>query len=221
MLPPTLYLLPMTTTRRLGWFWGNGGWMRVVSDEHPMTYAKFARNDYGRWVVVELYVVSDADAPIRRPDMRDLPLADLEAFANGVEASRYMEIRSVIPGPDLRRAASHFATTFGSQAKHWIADSWRAQYPQSGIKQAPMGKEPKSNERRRGKIPRLETPPEGLTDDFLRQVAEAYEIAVNRSEHPAPAIATVAGVSVSAVRKWVYTARKRGLMGPGQQGRVG
>jgi transposase-like protein len=49
-------------------------------------------------------------------------------------------------------------------------------------------------------------------------VAGADEIAIKRGEHPVPAIASVAGVSVSAVRKWVYTAPKRGLMSPGQQG---
>lgn len=221
MLPLTLYLLLMGTSTRSRWAWGYGGWVRVAGDDHPMAYARFARNDSGRWVVVELYVVSDADAPIRRPDMRALPLPDLEAFANEVEADRFMEAQSRHPGPDLRRAASYFSTTFGSQARHWVADSWHAQFPKSGIKQPPMGKEPESNERRRGKVPHLETPPEGLTDDFLRQVVKAYEIAVSRGEHPAPAIATVSGVSVSAVRKWVYTARKRGLMAPGQQGRVG
>jgi len=83
-----------------------------------------------------------------------------------------------------------------------------------------MAREPKTTARP-DELPRLETPPEGLTDEFLREVARAYEIAVSRGEHPAPAIASTSGVSVSTVRKWVFIARKRQIMSAGQQGKVG
>ena len=70
-------------------------------------------------------------------------------------------------------------------------------------------------------MPPLRAPAGGrLTDEFLRDVHRAYTAAVARGEWPAPALAEQAGVSLHAVRKWVYTARRRGIMPPGRQGVV-
>lgn len=192
----------------------------VVRTEHPLTYVRFVKASTGRWVIVEVYVVSDDSAPIRPDTTQRLRLPTLEALANEPNFSRHLESRINLPGPDLRRAASHFATTW-TKPSHWVAQSYLANFPQAGVKQAPMGREPQPDTEPAFEVPRLQTPPEGLTDDFLRKVASAYAIAVSRGEHPAPAIAAASGVSESAVRKWVFTARKRGVMPPGRRGRVG
>jgi hypothetical protein len=85
-----------------------------------------------------------------------------------------------------------------------------------------MPREPRALDAELEELPAIE-PPAGhrMTDDFLHTVARAYAIAALKGLPPAPAIAEQAGVSRRAVHKWVYTARKRGIMPPGTRGRVG
>ncbi len=62
---------------------------------------------------------------------------------------------------------------------------------------------------------RLSPPTAGLTADFLRQVADAYLAAVRRGERPNKALAAQVGHDNSrTVERWVYLARKRGLLPP-------
>jgi len=197
---------------------GNDGWICVSDTDRPLTYARFAREG-SRWVLREVYLAVDT-GELRSDDLRSVPAAELAAIANSPDVSEHLASRAGIPGPDLRRLASHFATTWGSQATHWVAQSWRAQYPKSGVKQAPMGKPPRPQPAPAA-VPSLRTPPEGLTDAFLLEVAHAYAVAVALGMSPATAIADTSGVSARTVHKWVYTARKRGLMAPGRQGRIG
>jgi len=198
---------------------GHGGWFRFSVPGEPLTYVRFAPNEIGRWVVVELYTTVTPTSE----DQLDLTfhpraITTLETFANRPDTREALE-RDTSPGPDLRRLASHFAATW-TKPTHWVAASYLAQFPRSGVRQAPMGPEPDVVARPR-RVPACVTPKEGLTDAFLRQVAEAYDIAVSLGRHPAPAIADVSMVEPSTVRKWVYIARKRGIMSRGQQGRVG
>jgi hypothetical protein len=156
-----------------------------------------------------------------------------------------MAASSQTPGPDLHRLAAHYATTWGKSAydgqhcdtcgghikgvrgrilalRNWVAESWFAQFPDSGIRQVPMPREPRALDAELEELPSIE-PPAGhrMTDDFLHTVARAYALAALKGLAPAPAIAEKAGVSRRAVHKWVYTARKRGIMPPGTRGRVG
>lgn len=72
-----------------------------------------------------------------------------------------------------------------------------------------------------GRIPHIK-PPEGrLTDDFLNDVAEAYRWFTETGSPPAPAIAQIADVPVRTVHRWVYEARKRGILPPARTGRAG
>ena len=61
---------------------------------------------------------------------------------------------------------------------------------------------------------RLDGPPglDGLSDDFLRRVANAYTAACLRHEAPCKAIGRDVGVSYRSAQRWVYEARKRGIM---------
>lgn len=65
------------------------------------------------------------------------------------------------------------------------------------------------------------SPKEGLTDDFLRDVAKAYTAAVARGERPNKALADQTGYAKKSVERWVYTARLRGIMPRGRKGQVG
>lgn len=72
-----------------------------------------------------------------------------------------------------------------------------------------------------GRIPHIK-PPEGrLTDDFLKDVADAYRWVTDANESPSPAIAQMADVPVRTVHRWVYEARKRGILPPARAGRAG
>jgi len=68
----------------------------------------------------------------------------------------------------------------------------------------------------------LSRPTEGLTDDFLRRVADAYYARVRRGEAaPHMVLSAEAGVPPRTIRGWVHEARRRGIMPPGRQGAVG
>lgn len=69
--------------------------------------------------------------------------------------------------------------------------------------------------------PTIATPENGLTDDFLKSVAEAYLWATSAGLHPAPSIAELAEVPVRRVHRWVSDARKRGFLPPARPGRAG
>jgi hypothetical protein len=222
--------------------YGNGGWVRVdgVGLPGPL-YVPFANDERGRWRAVELYI-DGHDTPLSTAMLRQLRLDLLEA---AVLQYDNMATRRQTPGPDLHRLAAHYATTWGKSAydgqhcetcggpikgvrgrilalRNWVAESWFAQLPASGIRQVPMPREPRALDAELEELPAIE-PPAGhrMTDDFLHTVARAYALAALKGLPPAPAIAEQAGVSPRAVHKWVYTARKRGIMPPGTRGRVG
>jgi hypothetical protein len=222
--------------------YGNGGWVRVDGIGLPgPLYIRFAADDRGRWRAVEIYIDGHG-TPLSTATLRQLRLDLLEA---AVLQYDNMAARSQTPGPDLHRLAAHYATTWGKSAydgqhcdtcggplkgvrerilalRNWVAESWFAQLPDSGIRQIPMPREPRALDAELEELPAIE-PPAGhrMTDDFLHTVARAYAIAALKGLPPAPAIAKQAGVSRRAVHKWVYTARKRGIMPPGTRGRVG
>ena len=73
----------------------------------------------------------------------------------------------------------------------------------------------------RGK-PILITRPRGrrLDDDFYGRVAFVYRQAVGRGLKPRAAIAEAAGVSPDVAGRWIYQARKRGLIPKTRPGKV-
>lgn len=199
---------------------GNGGWIRVDDPERwpGLLYARLDRDDVGRWRITQLYL--DAERPITGEEVRRLPIAQIEAWLTDPDVAEVMEHRARNYGVQLDVLASHFdVNSYGSQATHWVAEAWRSRFPNSGLQVAKV-KKPKrrtSDE----EVPPLRNPEGGpLTDDFLRDVHKAYTAAVARGEWPAPALAKQTGASIPAVRKWIYVARRRGIMPPGRQGVV-
>lgn len=66
----------------------------------------------------------------------------------------------------------------------------------------------------------LVAPTEGLTDEFLSRVAQAYSEHTRHTHKPNKAISEEIGVPVGTVRRWVVEARRRGLLPPGERGRA-
>ncbi|CAM5239812.1 hypothetical protein SVIOM342S_05141 [Streptomyces violaceorubidus] len=71
------------------------------------------------------------------------------------------------------------------------------------------------------RVPQLTAPEGRLTDDFLKDVADAYRWATEAGRSPAPAIAEISGAPVRTVHRWVYEARKRDILPPARTGRAG
>jgi hypothetical protein len=201
------------------WRHGNGGWVRFdASDWEGPVYVRFTE-DEGRLVVRELYI-DPRGGSLRSADLRKLDLSRLAALAgtdwnDPVHAANRRE-----PGPDLRRLASHFNGLY-RRGSDWITQSYLAQDPDSGVKAPKMGADvfPRMLEDVPPTAP-LRAPEYGLTDDFLREVADAYASAVARHEHPAKTLARQTGFDARTVHSWVYKARKRGIMQPTKRGSV-
>ena len=206
---------------------GNGGWHKVDADLGlpGVTFFRVQEVD-DSLRVTELYI-DGRGQPIQAGALRRLPLAALEQMAAAMPTAFE---RLQVAGPDMSRLAAYFATTFG-KARHWVADSWRAQYADSGVSQAPMPGESKvkrPTEDQPQEV-RLAPPVVGLTDAFLADVGRAYEIAVARRRPPATAIAEqLPGYDPNnptptrrLVESWIYKARSRGIMPPAaRKGRI-
>ncbi|MEU3982516.1 hypothetical protein AB0F77_20880 [Streptomyces sp. NPDC026672] len=72
-----------------------------------------------------------------------------------------------------------------------------------------------------GRLPQIKPPQGRITDDFLKDVAEAYRHFSDANQAPAPAIADLSGTPVRTVHRWIYEARKRSILPPARTGRAG
>lgn len=194
---------------------GNGGWVRVEDIGLPgPLYARLQPDDRRRWRVRDLFI--EGDAPLTADLLRKIPINVIEVEAQA--DTEDLVARAAVPGPDLGLLASHYATTFGAKPEHWVAQSWRAQFPDSGVERP-------SRPRRRRTAPAAVrqplTAPDRLDDEFFTVLAHAYRDVVSSGAWPAPTLAEEAGVSPKTVRRWILEARKRGHLPPGTQGKVG
>jgi len=195
---------------------GNGGWYRVDGGLGLPGRVYFRVQEVeGHLRMTELYL-DGRGTPLSARALREFPVQGLEHWAASMRER--VDLLHAI-GPDLSRLAAYFSASFG-KAQHWVADSFRAQYD-PGVRQARMPRETFDEESDLPEVA-IELPADGrLSDQFLSEVARAYELAVKRREAPAKAIARAADVSPRTVHRWVYTARKRGLMEPAtSRGRI-
>lgn len=207
---------------------GHAGWVRLVDDDLPgPLYARCLRDERGRWNVSEVYL--DGRGAVLTAEMfRRLPLGPLEAWVNEAAdevESKYDRASAV----DLSTMASAYSTSFGAQAdprRDWLAMAYFASFDadvreQEGLgdlvrpKRIPGPRRPRADSSYR----LTEGPgPDGLTDAFLARVGRAYAAAMLRGERPNKAIARDCQHAVKTVQRWVYEARKRGVMPPARQG---
>ena len=199
---------------------GYDGWVEITYWADPaQVFARFQPDERGRWDVHELYLCSKNNQAIPPEFIRRLPTHTFALIADRHRDA--LRTRAEQPGPDVRRLIGYFASTFGPGVRHWVAESWRAQIKNSGVKQAPMQK-PNIPLGINGSGPR--TPlrkPDRLDDIVLGEFAEAYRQVVAEGKWPAPTFAKEAQVEPKTVHKWVALARQRGFLLPGRQGSVG
>ncbi|MEZ0580391.1 hypothetical protein [Nocardioides sp. MH1] len=204
---------------------GNGGWHRAAADELGLPGAVYYRVQEvdGALRMTELYI-DGRGVPIQAGALRRFPVQVLEQWAEAVPTARD---RLRTAAPDLSRLASYFATTVGSGAKGWIADSMRAQY-RDDVVQPPYARDQGGRIQVEEEV-KLAPPAEGLTDAFFRDLTKAYDAAVAQGRPPATAIAeqlpgydpSQATTMRRLVESWIYKARQRGVMPRARQkGRV-
>ncbi|GGR80236.1 hypothetical protein GCM10010169_25490 [Micromonospora fulviviridis] len=211
----------------VGW----GGWAQVIPDggqadevELPaVSYVRFAEVPSGHWRAVEVYLDGRGEQ-VRAEALRRYPLTFIEtAVTTDPGMLETLQSWARHAGPDLTRLASHFDTAFWrDRDTHWVARSWRAQIKDSGEPQAPMGKL-RSPAPRTPEEMQLPEPSEGLTPEFLGRVAAAYREAIHvDAKAPARVLSQVnPQVSYRTIHRWIYEARRRGVLPRGSQGRVG
>lgn len=205
---------------------GNGGWVRYQSN--ALSAPVFARLEdrAGRLVLVDLFLPA-VDGTIDTTLLRAIPTGRIEAWANMPRVAESIRAALNLPAPDLRRAVSYFATSFGRRARRtWVTRMLAAQVDGSDEPQVEMLE----------LAPRLIDPlfdlasvnarlavPKGRNygDDFYKQVASIYARLASKVRNPVATIAEANGVPLSTVQRWVREARRRGFLPgalPGKRG---
>lgn len=228
---------------------GNGGWVRVADEDLPGNlFVRLQPDERGRWRAVDFYLQGDW-RHIVGADLREFDLSVVEEIAS----SRMPHISTRDEaGPDLRTLASSYNTRYGPGvyagrgcetcdaplrggsprsierwSNDWVALSW---FAQRGGERRIARPKPKPHKDapafKPRKVPPLQRPTSGLTDEFLSHVRDAYEQAVAEGKAPAPELARQMGEpdAVRTVHKWVSVARspQRGIMPPAsRRGRAG
>ncbi len=170
---------------------GGGGW--VYSDELEAGGELCIRLDPdGR--VIELYL-RKAKGEITLGDLKRLPISKVRARALS-RPDLILAMMQTCPAPDVYDVVKRaFPPT-------WIPEKATSE-------ETPFELSPTS-------------PEGGLTDAFLRDVAAAYRDAVARGLRPNKALAEqTQHYSQRTVERWVYLARKKGLLEPTRPGSVG
>ena len=217
----------------------DAGWTRYDATGLPPVYLRWIPNDRGRWLARELFIDATENEPITAAVLGRIPVSALEAFVNGDKPTRerlasHLELSSALGGPargsNVAVLVSHYDTHFGppttDQPTNWVALAWLSTYPQlidqeTGKKvDNPFKiKKRRQSTRREAQLDadyRLTSPPgpDGLSDDFLSRVRRAYVAASLRGDPPNKTIAADVHASPRSVERWVYEARKRGIMPP-------
>jgi hypothetical protein len=208
---------------------GPNGWAEVALDGrffgHRRLYVRFQAEPNGRLAVHEMFFDGEG-AALTGKLLRQLPLSDIEAWANNPAVTEIIKDRFSAAGPDIALLASHYATAWEPAERHWVAQAARAGNSKSAAHKAQPAKNRQLRSAPSAKPARTPPPPlmppaDGLTDEFLTKVAAAYDYAISLDRAPAERLSKQAQVSTRTVHRWIYTARKRGIMNSGKQGTVG
>lgn len=213
---------------------GNGGWVALdgLGLSGPL-YVRVKPEPSGRLRIKEFYLDASAneESPITGSDLRELPLARIEAFINTYADAVLKGMH--YPAPDLSTFASYYKTSFMNyerqiEERDWVVISFANQAPSDALERLPKFRRVRRKTREWKDIREADNdfrlssgPVDGLTDEFLQDVARAYAAAVARGERPNVAIAEQTSYPLKSVQRWVYTARQRGIMPRGSKGRPG
>jgi hypothetical protein len=204
---------------------GHGGWLRYEASDCPPTYLRFLPGDRGRWLLRELVIDASESDAITAATLGRVPVAAIETYINSdkhmrTQMTNHLRIASAPGGPpsgsNVAVLASHYVTTYGVRADpatDWCVAAAFTLF--EGAKNVVKKKRTyKRDELLLDADYRLTAPPgpDGLSAEFLDQVRRAYVAATLRGEPPNKTIAADVHASPRSVERWVYEARKRGIM---------
>ena len=171
--------------------YGRAGWSRFDSEDVPGSAGSIYVRVDEKGRVVELVLAADRGREITAAQLRRLPLSRLTAMI-GARADLLL-VGWDAPDPD-------------------IVEQLDEAFPKRRPRKPAVDTEA-----------RLQRPVGGrLDEDFLRQVAAAYTAAVARGDKPNQVLAQqVEHDSTRTVERWVYLARKQGLLPKARPGAVG
>lgn len=189
------------------------GWVRLQErDGGPVVYLRYqASGPAGqeRFDMQSVVMGAGGDEPLSGRTWRRIPFTDLEMFfILGEVRDVLLTEPSDLAAPSLEALDRYFEETHSySNIRVHLPTG---EYVGDGSPETP-----------KGKMPKIERPEGRLTDDFLGDVAEAYRWFSSANQSPAPGIASQADVPVRTVHRWIYEARKRGILPPARSGRAG
>jgi hypothetical protein len=207
---------------------GHAGWLRWDASDCPPTFLRFLPGSRGRWLLRELVIDASESEPLTAAVLARIPVADIETYINGDKTMRetmesHLNVASACAGPatgsNVAVLASHYVTTYGTRAdpaKDWCVAATMTLWGENVVKK----RRPSTRYQLAVDAEyRLTSPPgpDGLSDEFLDQVRRAYVAATYRGEPPNKTLAVDVGHGAKhtrSVERWVYEARKRGIMPP-------
>lgn len=197
-----------------------GGWVRLKDREAGGTvvYLRFdpvVHRGHTRFKLRDLVVRGAPDDDLTTRMFRRIPITELEQAVEDPTVKLTLTAEPFAPPPSLDNLDAYFdakppATAPDGVYGALINFDWHA-ITSDGEGEIPAGE-----------CPIVRKPGPGrLTDEFLSEVGDAYRWLANAKMKPSPTIADMAGVPVATARRWIYEARKRGIMPPGRPGRAG
>ena len=185
------------------------GWIRLKEGEGgPTVYLQFEQAGtpgQERFDMQSVVMEKGAEDTLSGRTWRRVPFSELEMYLKIPDVAGYLTTPCDVAPPSLDSLAEYFDAT-----AHLVKAS--------GII---PGRALTSDGASQESFP-VVRPLEGrLTDEHLQDVAKAYRWNTNANRPPAPAIAEAAGVPVRTVHRWIYEARKRGILPPARTGRAG
>ncbi|MFJ4794137.1 hypothetical protein [Kitasatospora purpeofusca] len=188
------------------------GWVRLSeSGDGPSVYAEFIQSGppgQERFDMRSVVMRAGSGEILSARTWRRIPFSDVETMMRIPDIRRVLTAESAVPAPSLSNLDAYFDAT---EADSTITAVIPTDVLHSdGADGLPAGS-----------FPLVKAPDGRLTDEFLRDVAEAYTWLTEANRRPAPGIADMAEVPVRTVHRWIYEARKRGILPPARPGRAG
>ncbi|WP_151477747.1 hypothetical protein [Streptomyces albicerus] len=198
-----------------------GGWIRFSEEGGPRVYLKFeltGPTDRERIDLKTAVVQAGEDEVLSGRTWRRIPMTEIEQALN-----RTLLMRNA-PTDSIGEAVAQSRQVFTERGSGPTPLETLDEYFERTKDITPMYFNPMPSGMLgsdTGKLPRIKAPEGRLTDDFLKDVAEAYLWCTKAGVPPAPSLAELTDVPVRRVHRWVADARKRGFLPPARPGRAG